>query len=302
MSLEARNWARRIGGLSIAAKAVLMALADHADAEGKAWPKLKTLAEITSMTERHVRRQIGVLEGRGLVMREDRFRKDGGQTSNVYRLAIERPAPDREPANTPDPPAGPPLKDAPVRGRRTLRSELGTPLEPSSSDEEESADAADPDTRSAFDQAFEAWRTISPARLSRPRAWPLWRRFARRLSPSRLLAAALRYLREDPDVRRYGVPQGLANWLADEKFEAWMPAVAKVASPAAPSSIPAALRDAAALRKGAGWTASWLAPCRYDAVARVLHAKTAFAAKVIASELGGLLRDLEVSLAPVMAS
>jgi len=32
MSLEPRNWARRIGGLSIAAKAVLMALADHADA------------------------------------------------------------------------------------------------------------------------------------------------------------------------------------------------------------------------------------------------------------------------------
>lgn len=42
-----------------------MALADHADAEGKAWPKLKTLAEITIMTERHVRRQIGVLEERG---------------------------------------------------------------------------------------------------------------------------------------------------------------------------------------------------------------------------------------------
>ena len=65
MSLEARNWARRIGGLSIAAKAVLMALADHANAEGKAWPKLKTLGEATSMTERHVRRQIGVLEERG---------------------------------------------------------------------------------------------------------------------------------------------------------------------------------------------------------------------------------------------
>lgn len=84
MSLEARNWARRVGGLSIAAKAVLLALADHADVEGKAWPKLKTLAEITSMTERHVRRQIGVLEGRELVVREDRFRKDGGQTSNIY--------------------------------------------------------------------------------------------------------------------------------------------------------------------------------------------------------------------------
>lgn len=291
MSLEARNWARRIGGLSIAAKAVLMALADHADAEGKAWPKLKTLAEITSMTERHVRRQIGVLEGRGLVVREDRFRKDGGQTSNIYRLAIERPSP-----------SGPTPKDSPSQGRRTLRSELGTPPKPSSSNEEESAEAADPDTKAAFDQVFDAWKAVSPARLSRPRAWPLWRRFAHRLSPSRLLTAALRYLREDPDVRRYGMPQGLANWLADEKFEAWMPAAVVTASLAPPSSVPAALREAAALRKGAGWAASWLAPCRYDAIARILYANTAFAAKVIASELGGLLRDLGVGLAPAAAA
>lgn len=290
MSLEARNWARRIGGLSIAAKAVLMALADHADAEGKAWPKLKTLAEITSMTERHVRRQIGVLEGRGLVIREDRFRKDGGQTSNIYRLAIERPTP-----------AGPPPKDPPSRGRRTMASDQGTPPEHSSFDKEESADTAVPDARAAFEQAFEAWKAISPARLSRPRAWPLWRRFAQRLSPSRLLAAALRYLREDPDVKRYGSPQGLASWLADEKFEAWMPTEARASAPLAPSSVPPELREAATLRKGAAWAASWLAPCRYDALTCVLHAKTAFAMRTIALELGGLLRDLGIGLAPAIA-
>jgi len=286
MSLEARNWARRIGGLSIAAKAVLMALADHADAEGKAWPKLKTLAEITSMTERHVRRQIGVLEGRGLVTREDRFRKDGGQTSNVYRLAIERPTP-----------SGPPPKDPPSRVRRTMPSDQGTPPEPSSSDKEECADTDVPNARAAFDQVFDAWKAVSPARLSRPRAWPLWRRFAQRLSPSRLLAAALRYLREDPDVKRYGSPQGLAKWLADEKFEAWMPAVSRSVCPKVPSSVPAALREAATLRKGAAWVASWLAPCRYDAVARMLRAKTLFAAKAIAVELGCVLRDLGIGLA-----
>lgn len=291
MSLEARNWARRIGGLPIAAKAVLMALADHADAEGKAWPKLKTLAEITSMTERHVRRQIGVLEGRELVVREDRFRKDGGQTSNIYRLAIERPTP-----------SGPPPKDAPSRGRRTVVSDQGTPPEPSSSDKEECTDTAVPDARAAFEQVFDAWKAVSPARLSRPRAWPLWRRFARRFSPSRLLAAALRYLREDRDVRRYGSPQGLANWLADEKFEAWMSASTEAVPLTAPSSVPKALHDAAVLRKGAAWAASWLAPCRYDALTRVLHAKTAFAAKTIASELRGLLRDLAIGLGPALVN
>jgi DNA-binding transcriptional ArsR family regulator len=288
MSLEARNWARRIGGLSIAAKAVLMALADHADAEGKAWPKLKTLAEITSMTERHVRRQIGVLEGRGLVVREDRFRKDGGQTSNIYRLAIERPAP-----------AGPPPKDPPSRGRRTMESDQGTSPKPSSSDKEEHADTAVPDARATFNQAFEAWKAVSPARLSRPRAWSLWRRFAQRLSPSRLLAAALRYLREDPDVRRYGTPQGLANWLADEKFEAWMPISVKAELPTELSSVPPQLGEAAVRHKGPAWAASWLVPCRYDALSRVLHAKTAFAARTIASELGTLLSDLEIGVMPV---
>lgn len=290
MSLEARNWARRIGGLSIAAKAVLMALADHADAEGKAWPKLKTLAEITSMTERHVRRQIGVLEGGGLVMREDRFRKDGGQTSNIYRLAIERPTP-----------SGPAPKDSPSPGRRTVESDQGTPPEPSSSDKEECADTAVPDARAAFDQVFDAWKAVSPARLSRPRAWPLWRRFAQRLSPARLLAAALRYLREDKDVKRYGSPQGLAKWLADEKFEAWIPAAARAAAKATSSSVPAVLREAAALRKGSAWAASWLAPCRYDAITRTLHAKTAFAARTIASEMGGLLRDFGIGLVPTIA-
>ncbi|MCK5911463.1 MAG: helix-turn-helix domain-containing protein [Caulobacter sp.] len=301
MSLEARNWARRIGGLSIAAKAVLMALADHADAEGKAWPKLKTLAEITSMTERHVRRQIGVLEERGLLAREDRFRRDGGQTSNIYRLAIERPAPGREGTDTSEPPKGPPPKDPPGRGRGTTKAAQGTPPEPSSSDKEERADTEVPNARAAFDQVFDAWKTVSPARLSRPRALPLWLRLARRFSPTRLHAAALRYLREDPDVRRYGSPQGLANWLRDEKFEAWMSAPEQ-AAPAARSSVPTALAEAAAQRKGVAWTASWLAPCRYDARLRILHARTAFAAKTIATELGGLLREFGIGLAPVLAS
>lgn len=108
--------------------------------------------------------------------------------------------------------------------------------------------------------------------------------------PGTLLAAALRYLREDPDMKRYGFPQGLANWLADEKFEAWAePMAALVRSTS--SCIPKSLLDAAMPRKGEAWVASWIFPCRYDAVARVLYAETAFAARTIASELESLLRN-----------
>lgn len=293
MSLEARNWARRIGGLSIAAKAVLMALADYADAKGEAWPKLKTLAEITSMTERHVRRQIGVLEERGLLTREDRFRRDGGQTSNTYRLAIERPAATSEPADKKvESPKGPPPKAPTVRGRRTTKTAQGTPLEPSSSDKEDDADPAVQDARAAFNQVFDAWKAVSPARLSRPRAWPLWLRFARRISPARLVAAALRYLREDSDVKRYGSPQGLANWLADEKFEAWMPSIGEVVT----SVVPKALREAAIVRKGVAWVSSWIDPCGFDPKANILQPRTVFAANTLKAELGGLLHDFAIDV------
>lgn len=89
MSDEARAWAKRIVGVRIAAKSVLNALAGYADAEGVAWPKVSTIAQVTGMTERHVRRQLATLEAQGLIEREERFRqRAGGNTSNHYRLAV----------------------------------------------------------------------------------------------------------------------------------------------------------------------------------------------------------------------
>lgn len=161
---------------------------------------------------------------------------------------------------------------------------------------------ADVETADVLNALKPIWLTKSEtARLSRPRALPLWLRLARRFSPARLLAAALRYLREDPDVKRYCSPQGLANWLRDEKFEAWMPATDEAAPPT-PSSVPTALAQAVMKRKGSAWTASWLDPCRYDAPLRVLYARTAFAAMTIAAELGGLLREFGIGIATVAAS
>lgn len=87
--------------------------------------------------------------------------------------------------------------------------------------------------------------------------------------------------------------------MADEKFEAWMSTEERAISPASPSSLPITLYNAAAQQKGAAWVTSWIIPCRYDAVARVLHAKTDFAARTIATELGSLLRTLGIGLGSV---
>lgn len=88
MSDEARAWAKRQAVKSIAAKSVLNALAGYADADGQAWPKLSTLAEVTGMSQRHVRRQLEKLETDGLLTRDEQYRQSGGNTSNLYTLAI----------------------------------------------------------------------------------------------------------------------------------------------------------------------------------------------------------------------
>lgn len=91
MSDEARAWAKRQAGVRIAAKSVLNALAGYADADGIAWPKVSTLADVTGMTERHVRRQLKTLEDATLIAREERFRPGaGGNSSNYYKLAMPR--------------------------------------------------------------------------------------------------------------------------------------------------------------------------------------------------------------------
>jgi len=103
MSDEARAWAKRVKGLRIPTKAVLNALADYADADGWAWPKISTLAEVTGMSEAYVRRQLVILEGRdpanpmqppdperALLEKIPRFHQNGGQTSNLFRLKMPR--------------------------------------------------------------------------------------------------------------------------------------------------------------------------------------------------------------------
>lgn len=88
MSDEARTWAKKVAGIKIAEKSVLNALAGYADADGKAWPKVSTLATVTSMSGRHVIRIINRLTEKGLLRREPRWREAGGNTSNTYWLAM----------------------------------------------------------------------------------------------------------------------------------------------------------------------------------------------------------------------
>jgi hypothetical protein len=86
MSRRARDWAWSCCGLTPALRCILLALAEHADEEGRCWPSLTRLAALTEVDRRTVTRGLAELEARALLTRE---RTRGQSTS--YTLAIGEP-------------------------------------------------------------------------------------------------------------------------------------------------------------------------------------------------------------------
>jgi DNA-binding transcriptional ArsR family regulator len=88
MSGTAMRWAweQRVG--NSAAKAVLLALADHADARGVCWPGVEEIARRLELDHRTVQRCLKRLAASGVIRRDPRRRADGSQSSNEYLLPI----------------------------------------------------------------------------------------------------------------------------------------------------------------------------------------------------------------------
>ena len=87
MSVKAMAWAWE-QDVPMSTKGVLLALADHADADGTCWPGVKGIAEKCRLSPRTVRYHLKVLRRMSLVIAEERRRDDGTQTSNIYHLPV----------------------------------------------------------------------------------------------------------------------------------------------------------------------------------------------------------------------
>lgn len=68
------------------ALAVWLALYAHCDREGKCFPSLRRLAEITNISRLSVLKAIRRLESLGLISKTPQKRKDGGNTVCLYKL------------------------------------------------------------------------------------------------------------------------------------------------------------------------------------------------------------------------
>ena len=69
-------------------KLVLLAIADHADDNGYAWPGVNGVAQKCGVSKRTVQRYVNVLVQLKIVDVETRQRIDGSHTSNAYQLNI----------------------------------------------------------------------------------------------------------------------------------------------------------------------------------------------------------------------
>ncbi|MCA3080408.1 MAG: helix-turn-helix domain-containing protein [Rhodocyclaceae bacterium] len=91
MSISALNWAFGMRGVSVSQKVVLISLANFSDENGYSFPSMKTIADMSCMSESSVRRALSEMCAQGILTVEKRFRADGSQTSSGYFLVITPP-------------------------------------------------------------------------------------------------------------------------------------------------------------------------------------------------------------------
>lgn len=69
------------------ARSVYMYLYDHADKDGKCYPAIGTIARELKLSRSTVKRAIADLEQSGRLRKEQRWRENGGKSSNLYFVA-----------------------------------------------------------------------------------------------------------------------------------------------------------------------------------------------------------------------
>ena len=90
MSIEVMNWAWEQPVAKATNKLVLLALADHANADGECWPSMKRIAQRSDISTRHVSRAINELIDLGLVEKAGRRRHGGQFRGWDYRVLVQR--------------------------------------------------------------------------------------------------------------------------------------------------------------------------------------------------------------------
>ena len=130
MSVGAIDWAFKVQGVFAPGKLVLLALANFANNMNQSWASQSTLAKMTGLTTKTIRKALKDLEAEGFINREERRREDGSRASDLITLNIAQVGTQQpeNPSGGGEPPSGGVGNDVPGGGE--ARSPLTT-FEPS---------------------------------------------------------------------------------------------------------------------------------------------------------------------------
>lgn len=213
-------WAKAATVGSPTRKAVLLVLADYADEAGSCFPGQETLARITELGVRTVRRALAELEDAGVIRREERRRPDGLRTSDRYHLVMttghsgrvdppepvpHRPLTTASPATAAghEPQVEPQVSGVTSRGQLALVADL-PPAAP------------DRLTARQVDDAFIAWWQEYPRRTGKGAARAAFTKAAQKVPVATLMDAA-RSFAADPNRVDEFTPHP-ATWLNQERW------------------------------------------------------------------------------------
>jgi len=65
---------------------VYMYLKDRSGSKDNCWPAISTIAKDLNLSRTTVKRALGELETAGFLEKENRYRDNGGRTSNLYKV------------------------------------------------------------------------------------------------------------------------------------------------------------------------------------------------------------------------
>ena len=74
--------------LTARAKLVLLYLHDRANQNGESWYAIGTMAKDLSLSRSTIKRALAELGRQGRVVKQMRFRENGGRSSNLYQVPI----------------------------------------------------------------------------------------------------------------------------------------------------------------------------------------------------------------------
>jgi hypothetical protein len=275
------DWVDAQVDIDTVSKFILMKLAQYADAHGRAWSKIKTLAAHCNVSDRTVQGRLRSLAATGLIratgdhhscddeghQRVPFYEIAPGREFRVRESAAARRASKRQAANS-----APGANLAPLNGANfTPPVQLpAPPREPRGtySSEDESARA----TLEAFDRVFAKWTERGPGSTSYAAAQREWLELAEGWGVARLEAAAMAYLRWSSDARGRE-PKALQYWLRDLDFKATLPREAEAQGPASAAASalkpgawpgPPAIRELVVSLEGEAFAVSWLDRCDWD--------------------------------------